>query len=162
MAKRWIIRRAARAVPLVEKGAKRFTAVPVQDPRILSWRMHYDMRLVRTVSPQHFAPPPKVDSAILAINRRKSRSLPRINRSLEHWRPMDCGTRGRRYSRLWRACSRLLRLRSWSECWGGSGAPHREAERRAVGTVFHTMLQHVLSNRWPKLSASSKGKFKRE
>ena len=29
------------------------------------------MRLVRTVSPQHFAPPPKVDSAILAINRRK-------------------------------------------------------------------------------------------
>ena len=144
------------------RGAKRFTAVPVQDPRILSWRMHYDMRLVRTVSPQHFAPPPKVDSAILAINRRKSRSLPRKDQpKFRALATMDCGTRGRRYSRLWRACSRLLRLRSWSECWGGSGAPHREAERRAVGTVFHTMLQHVLSNRWPKLSASSKGKFKK-
>lgn len=153
-----------RAVLLVEKGAaKRFTAVPVQDPRILSWRMHYDMRLVRTVSPQHFAPPPKVDSAILAINRRKKPLI--ATQHQPKFRAL--AAYGLRDSRLPLLASlagvftppqitKLVRVLGV-----GRELPIGRLNEEQWGTVFHTMLQHVPSNRWPQFSASSKGKSKK-
>ncbi|MFG1735020.1 23S ribosomal RNA methyltransferase Erm [Paenibacillus sp. 843] len=153
-----------RAVLLVEKGAaKRFTAAPVQDSRILSWRMHYEIRLVRTVSPQHFAPPPQVDSAILAINRRK--------------KPLIATQHQSKFTALAAYGLRDPRLPLFAALLGVFTPPQITKLVRVLGvdrelpigrlneeqwgTVFHTMLQHVPSNRWPKRSASSKGKFKK-
>ncbi|MGG4090408.1 23S ribosomal RNA methyltransferase Erm [Paenibacillus lautus] len=153
-----------RAVLLVEKGAaKRFTAVPVQDPRILSWRMHYDIRLVRTISPQHFAPPPKVESAILTINRRKKPLI-----SAQHQPKFTAlAAYGLRDSRLPLfvaiagvftppQITKLVRLLGVNR-----ELPIGRLNEEQWGTVFHTMLQHVPSSRWPKLSTSSKGKSKK-
>ncbi|MDL1163889.1 23S ribosomal RNA methyltransferase Erm [Yersinia pestis] len=153
-----------RAVLLVEKGAaKRFTAAPVQDSRILSWRMHYEIRLVRTVSPQHFAPPPQVDSAILAINRRK--------------KPLIATQHQPKFTALAAYGLRDSRLPLFAALLGVFTPPQITKLVRVLGvdrelpigrlneeqwgTVFHTMLQHVPSNRWPKFSASSKGKSKK-
>ncbi|MGG4344111.1 23S ribosomal RNA methyltransferase Erm [Paenibacillus lautus] len=153
-----------RAVLLVEKGAaKRFTAVPVQDPRILSWRMYYDIRLVRTVSPQHFAPPPKVVSAILAINRRK--------------RPLIAAQHQPKFTALAAYGLQDSRLPLFASLAGVFTPPQITKLVRVLGvdrelpigrlneeqwgTVFHTMLQHVPPDRWPKLSTSSKGKSKK-
>jgi 23S rRNA (adenine-N6)-dimethyltransferase len=66
-----------RAVLLVEKGAaRRFTSAPAADPRILAWRIRFELRLVRTVPPACFSPPPGVDSAALLISRRKRPLIP--------------------------------------------------------------------------------------
>lgn len=152
-----------RAVLLVEKGAaKRFTAVPIQDPRILSWRMHYDIRLVRTISPQHFAPPPKVDSVILTINRRKKPLI-----ATQHQKFTALAAYGLRDSRLSLfvalagvftppQITKLVRLLGVDR-----ELPIGRLNEEQWGTVFHTMLQHVPSSRWPKPSTSSKGKSKK-
>lgn len=143
-----------RAVLLVEKGAaKRFTAASLQDPRILSWRMHYEIRLGRTVSPQHFAPPPKVDSAILSINRRRQ-PLVDMQHQLKFRALAAYGLRNPRLP-LSAALSgiftppqitRLVRVLGMDRELPMCGL---NEEQWAV--VFHTMLQHVPPNRWPRL-----------
>ncbi len=56
----------------MEKGAaKRFTAKMVKDRYIITWRMYFNMRLVRGISRDNFSPPPKVDSAMVYISRKK-------------------------------------------------------------------------------------------
>ncbi len=60
-----------RAVLIVEYGAaRRFTADPITNPRILGWRMWFDVTFVQTVSSDHFSPPPRVNAAILRISRK--------------------------------------------------------------------------------------------
>ncbi|MGG3283143.1 23S ribosomal RNA methyltransferase Erm [Paenibacillus solani] len=143
-----------RAVLLVEKGAaKRFTAVPIQDPRILSWRMHYEIRLVRTVSPQHFAPPPKVDSAILSIKRRR-KPLVDLSHQLKFRALAAYGLRDLRLP-LSAALSgiftppqitRLVRVLGMDR-----ELPMCRLNEEQWAVVFHTMLQHVPPSRWPRL-----------
>ncbi|WP_248925686.1 23S ribosomal RNA methyltransferase Erm [Paenibacillus hamazuiensis] len=66
-----------RAVLIVEKGAaRRFTEAPSANPRLLSWRMLYEFRVVRTVERSAFSPPPAVDTAILTISRREQPLIP--------------------------------------------------------------------------------------
>lgn len=61
-----------RGVIVMEKGAaKRFTAKMVKDRYIITWRMYFNMRLVRGISRDNFSPPPKVDSAMVYISRKK-------------------------------------------------------------------------------------------
>lgn len=62
---------------ILEKGAaRRFTASMTTDPRLLTWRMHFTFEL-RTVVPRaHFAPPPRVDAAIVRIARRDRPLVP--------------------------------------------------------------------------------------
>src|SRR5699024_5773757 len=60
-----------RGVIVMEKGAaKRFTSNFVKDPYILAWRMWFDLRYVKGVSRKNFSPPPRVDSAMITINRK--------------------------------------------------------------------------------------------
>ncbi|XEC93297.1 23S ribosomal RNA methyltransferase Erm [Paenibacillus tarimensis] len=60
-----------RAVLMVQLGAARgFTADPITDPRILTWRMRFDLKIVKSISRNHFSPPPSVDSAMLYIRRK--------------------------------------------------------------------------------------------
>lgn len=150
-----------RAVLLVEKGAaKRFTAAPTQDPRILGWRMLYDIRLVRTVSPHHFAPPPQVDSAILTINRRgkplldarqKPKFLALAAYGLRDARlPLFAAMAGVFTPPQITKLVRVLRVER--------EYPIGRLNEEQWGTIFDTMLLHVPSNRWPRLRNSAKGK----
>jgi len=61
-----------RGVIVMERGAaKRFTAKHFKDSYVLAWRMWFELRLEKSVPREHFSPPPKVESAILSIKRKK-------------------------------------------------------------------------------------------
>jgi len=66
-----------RGALILEKGAaRRFTEGSTLDPRLLMWRMIFRFE-IRTVIPRtHFAPPPRVDAAILRIVRRDNPLVP--------------------------------------------------------------------------------------
>lgn len=66
-----------RGLLIVELGAAyRFTADPVVDPRVLGWRMHFDLRIAQRVPRDRFSPPPRVDAALLRIERRPRPLIP--------------------------------------------------------------------------------------
>lgn len=57
----------------MEKGAaKCFTSNKVKDPYVMAWRMWFDLSIERGISREHFSPPPKVDSAMVSIVRKKN------------------------------------------------------------------------------------------
>lgn len=61
----------------MEKGAaKRFTSRFVKDSYIIAWKMWFDICYVKEVSRKNFAPPPKVDSAIITIKRKVKPIVP--------------------------------------------------------------------------------------
>lgn len=143
-----------RAVFLIEKGAAiRFTAKnPITDPRILKWRMWFDFQLVRTVSPDHFSPPPRIDSAVLTVCRRKNPEVP-----VHHHRGfMALAKHGLRYaySPIYVAfagvftppqITRLVRMLGVQQT-----QPVCSLNEQQWGRLYLTMLQHVPSFRWPK------------
>lgn len=142
-----------RAVFLIEKGAaKRFTANPITDPRILKWRMWFDFQLVRTVSPDHFSPPPRIDSAVLTVCRRKNPDVP-----VHHHRGfMALAKHGLRYpySPIYVAfagvftppqITRLVRMLGVQRT-----QPVCSLNEQQWGRLYLTMLQHVPRFRWPK------------
>ncbi|NYV68370.1 23S ribosomal RNA methyltransferase Erm [Bacillus sp. Gen3] len=60
------------AVIIMEKGAaKRFTSKSVKDWYVMAWRMWFDIRIERGISKDHFSPPPRVDTAMVSIVRKK-------------------------------------------------------------------------------------------
>src|SRR5690606_17398581 len=64
------------ALILEEGAARRFTQSTRPDPRLLMWRTQFQFEL-RTIIPRsHFAPPPRVDAAILRIARREQPLVP--------------------------------------------------------------------------------------
>jgi len=66
-----------RAVLIMEKGAaKGFISRTIRKPRILVWRMWYEMEMVKAVSRNCFSPPPNADSAIFRIRRKPEPLLP--------------------------------------------------------------------------------------
>jgi 23S rRNA (adenine-N6)-dimethyltransferase len=143
-----------RAVLLMEKGAaKRFTASPIANPRILAWRMWYEIRLVRTVSPNHFSPPPRVDSAVVTISRiiepivpphHQERFLALAAYSLRYPAlPLDESLAGVFTPPQLTRLTRALNIdRSRPVCC---------LCEQQWGELFLAMLQHVPPHRWPKL-----------
>lgn len=74
-----------RAFIVMEKGAsKRFTASIVRDSYVMAWRMWFDLKVERSISREYFSPPPKVDSALLSIRRKKSPLVPYRNKNALH------------------------------------------------------------------------------
>lgn len=66
-----------KGVILMEKGAaKRFTSKFVKDPYVIAWRMWFDLRFEKSVPRKYFSPPPRVDSAIVSITRKKKPLVP--------------------------------------------------------------------------------------
>ncbi|GGA43115.1 ribosomal RNA small subunit methyltransferase A [Kroppenstedtia guangzhouensis] len=142
-----------RAVLVVEKGAaKRFTADPITNPRILKWRMWFEMKMGRTIPPRNFSPPPRVDSAILILQR-KDQPVVALH---HHSRFMALATYGLKSPHL----SVPLALK-------GVFTPpqlkhllrHLKMDRDTPicsltedqwGVVFNTMIQVVPPFRWPK------------
>lgn len=141
------------AVLLIEYGAaKRFTAKFIREPRLLQWRMQFDLKLIEAVPRTAFFPQPKVDSAILRIQR-KADSLMKGGRlrifaglaehALQHpGLPVQAALRGiftpPQMKRLFPALGLdrdtpvgLVTETQWSD-------------------IFRTMLEKVDPIRWPK------------
>ena len=138
---------------VMEKGAaKRFTTHPSSNPRILTWRMYFDLKMGRTIARYHFSPPPKVDSAVLFIKRKEKPLIPIRSRSF-----------------FFSLASYALKNPDLpvSEAFKGIfTSPQITHLTKALGidrntlvsrlsdfkwaTVFHTMVRYVPSYRWPK------------
>ncbi|WP_317891271.1 23S ribosomal RNA methyltransferase Erm [Paenibacillus oceani] len=143
-----------RAVLLIEKGAaKRFTATPIIDPRTLAWRMWYEIRLIRSVSPSHFSPPPRVDSAVVIISRKmepvvpphyQERFLAFAVYSLRYLKlPFDESMAGVFTPPQLARLTRTLKIdRSQPVCC---------LSEQQWGELFLAMIRHVQPHRWPKL-----------
>lgn len=66
-----------RAALIVEKGAaRRFTQSVTLDARLLMWRMYFRFEMRMVIPRTHFAPPPRVDAAIVRIVRRERPLIP--------------------------------------------------------------------------------------
>lgn len=62
---------------IVEKGAAlRLTSAFPADPRPVAWRMNYRMEIRSTVPRECFSPRPRVDGAVLVVERREQPLLP--------------------------------------------------------------------------------------
>ncbi|HAM80492.1 23S ribosomal RNA methyltransferase Erm [Ornithinibacillus bavariensis] len=61
-----------RAIIIMEKGAaKRFTSKSVKDWYVMAWRMWFDIRIEKGISRDNYSPPPRVDTAMVSIVRKK-------------------------------------------------------------------------------------------
>lgn len=152
------------AVLVVEKGAaKRFTAIPVADPRILAWRMWFDIRLVRTVPPNDFSPPPSVDSAVVTIRRKPNPAVP----AHHHAKFQALASYGLRYPQLpfYAAMADVFTPPQIAKLVRAIGiareTPIGFLNERQWGELFLAMLRHVHPGRWPTRSKSFKRKNKK-
>lgn len=142
-----------KALLVIEKGAaKRFTANPVIRPRILTWRMYFNLKMGQTLPPHHFSPPPRVDSAVLFIKKKTKPLIPDWCHALflslasyglkrAEW-PMDQVLKGvftgPQITRL------VKELGVTRDC------PIGWLREEQWATVFHSMIRYVLPYRWPK------------
>ncbi len=137
---------------ILEKGAaRRFTEKVTLNPQLLMWRMIFQFEL-RTVVPRaHFAPPPRVDAAIVRIARRE--------------RPLITAKEGRRFM-AFAAYVLSEPGRPAADAFKGIFTPaqlraalkNAQVDREQAvalltlgqwASLFHTMLQHVVPYRWP-------------
>ncbi|MFZ5969339.1 MAG: 23S ribosomal RNA methyltransferase Erm [Bacillota bacterium] len=141
------------AMIMVEKGAaKRFTANPIMDSRILRWRMWFDIELARVVSRDNFSPPPKVDSAVLRI---KGKNNPKVSPK-QHLQFMGLAENGLKYPQ-WPICEALKSIftppqmnRLMKNIGMDRDTPICLLSEEQWGDVFHTVIQYVEPFRWPK------------
>lgn len=142
-----------KALLMVEKGAaKRFTSTPVVNARILTWRMWFELKLVREVPRHFFSPPPRVDSALLRIRRRKQPLVPHN----QHLRFRAMADYGLKHPRL--PISEALlgiftppQIKHLVKNIGADrNSPICSLNEEQWATVFMTMLRHVEPFRWPK------------
>jgi 23S rRNA (adenine-N6)-dimethyltransferase len=141
------------AVLLIEYGAaKRFTSRHVRDPRLLGWRMRFDLEWIEAVPRDHFSPPPSVDSAIFRI-RRKAEPLvaPRHSRlfaglaeyALKHPdAPVGVALKGVFTAPQLAHLCRNLGVRPQ--------APVCTLTEEQWGETFRTMIERVPPYRWPR------------
>ncbi|WP_054951508.1 23S ribosomal RNA methyltransferase Erm [Numidum massiliense] len=143
-----------RAVLVVEKGAAiRFTATPITDPRILTWRMWFHLERGRSISPNNFSPPPRVDSAVLVIRRKET---PPIDaRHHRQFAALAAYGLTAPHAPLHMALdgvftppqvTRLVRQLDVAQ-----EAPIGTLNERQWRIVFQTMQTHVTRFRWPKI-----------
>ncbi|MEF2967841.1 23S ribosomal RNA methyltransferase Erm [Paenibacillus sp. M1] len=138
---------------ILEKGAaRRFTQRDTLEPRLLMWRTQFQFEIENFIPRTHFAPPPRVDAAIVRIMRRE--------------RPLVPAKEGRRFAAFAAYMLREPRLMAAHALRGiftpaqlkvtlnqaGVGREQAVAsisvEQWAV--LFLTMLRHVAPYRWPK------------
>ncbi len=138
---------------ILEHGAaRRFTQTSTLDPRLLMWRMNFDFEMRTAVPRTHFAPPPRVDAAIVRIARRP---CPRISVK-----------EGKRFIAF--AAYALSEPRvAAAEAFKGIFTPAqlstafknaKVVREQAIASLsldqwaslFHAMLRHAAPYRWPK------------
>lgn len=143
-----------RGVLLMEKGAaKRFTSNYVKDPYVIAWRMWFDIQYVKGISRKNFSPPPKVDSAMVKINRKANPIVP-YSDYLVFWGlvdyvlknpqlSLDYALRGAFTVPQIKRLKRNLRLKN--------EIPVAELTEEQWGILYETMVKHVPKFRWPRI-----------
>ncbi|MEC0210502.1 rRNA adenine N(6)-methyltransferase family protein [Paenibacillus ehimensis] len=146
-------------VLIIELGAaRRFTADPVTQARILGWRMQFDLKLAEPVPPDRFSPPPRVQCAILTVRRKKEPLV----RPSDHARFMGLVTQALRvpaaplYGALgpWFTPAQLKHLVKLLRV--DRSVPVGVLNERQWADVFETMIRYVEPYRWPKACGSSR------
>nr|WP_257350326.1 23S ribosomal RNA methyltransferase Erm [Pseudalkalibacillus decolorationis] len=143
-----------RAVLTIEKGAaKRFTANTITNPLILRWRMWFNIEITMAISRENFSPPPKVDSALIRIQRKKN---PLVEHKY-HSKLASLAEYGLKYPHLpihdvlkgiftapqMKQLIKNMRVKR--------DAPISSLKEHQWGVVFNTMIQYVEPYRWPKM-----------
>ncbi|MFB0843352.1 ribosomal RNA small subunit methyltransferase A [Paenibacillus oleatilyticus] len=146
-------------VLIVELGAaRRFTADPVTQARILGWRMQFDLKLAEPVSPDRFSPPPRVQCAILTVRRKKEPLV----RPSDHARLMGLVTQALRvpgtplHAALgpWFTPAQLKHLVKLLRV--DRSVPVGALNERQWAAIFETMIRYVEPYRWPRAGGLSK------
>ncbi|MEI3612728.1 23S ribosomal RNA methyltransferase Erm [Pseudogracilibacillus sp. SO30301A] len=143
-----------RGVIVMEKGAaKRFTSNFVKDPYVIAWRMWFDIRYVKDISRKNFSPPPRVDSAMIIINR-KVKPIVSYRDYLIFWGlvdymfknpqlSIDLAFRGVFTRPQIKHLKRNLRIKNEVSV--------ATLSEQQWGLIFETMVKHVPKFRWPKI-----------
>lgn len=147
-----------KGVIVMEKGAaKRFTSSVVKNDYVLAWRMWFDITYVKGISKSNFAPPPRVDSAMITINRKPSPLVPNrdylkfiglANYVLKN--PQQCideALKGVFTPPQIKHVKRVLRI--------AHDMPVTALSEQQWGELFATMVRHVPKFRWPKAKKHS-------
>ncbi|OXS52468.1 hypothetical protein B1A99_33955 [Cohnella sp. CIP 111063] len=138
---------------ILEHGAaRRFTQPVTLDPRLLMWRMIFEFEMGTAVPRTHFAPPPRVDAAIVRIARRPC--------------PLISVTEGKRFIAFAAyALSEPRRVASdafkgiftpaqlSTACKNAKVAPEQAVASLTLdqwASLYHAMLRHAAPHRWPK------------
>ena len=142
-----------RAVLITEFGAaKRFTRNPITDPRILSWRIWFDLDLLQPLSPQNFSPAPRVAAAILQIRRRQQPIV--VPREHQHFLGLAKQVLHAPHAPLGEAFRHIFTPKQIRLLLRNLGlerdAPICSLTESQWGIVYLTMRQHVPPERWPK------------
>ncbi|WP_213021634.1 23S ribosomal RNA methyltransferase Erm [Siminovitchia terrae] len=144
-----------RGVIVMEKGAaKRFTSNFVKNPYIIAWKMWFDIRYVKGISRKNFSPPPRVDSAMITINRKAKPIVP-ISDCLIFWGladyvlknpqlSIDLALRGVFTPPQIKHLKRSLRI--------NNEVSVATLSEQQWGLIFETMVKHVPKFRWPKIN----------
>lgn len=143
-----------RGVIVMEKGAaKRFTSNFVKDAYVISWRMWFDIRYVKDISTKNFSPPPRVDSAMITINRKAKPIVP-YSDYLIFWGladyvlknphfSVDLALRGIFTPSQIKHLKRELRINNETSV--------ATLSEQQWGLIFETMVKYVPKFRWPKI-----------
>ncbi|MXQ52160.1 23S ribosomal RNA methyltransferase Erm [Shimazuella alba] len=142
------------AVIVMEKGAaRRFTSRLVKDPYIIAWRMWFDIRYVKGISRRNFSPPPRVDSAMITIKRKKKPIIPvadylifrgLVDYVLKNPRlTIDLALKGVFTPPQIKYLKRNLGIKN--------DFPITSLSEHHWGIIFETMVKHVPKFRWPKI-----------
>ncbi|WP_019850112.1 23S ribosomal RNA methyltransferase Erm [Desulfitobacterium sp. PCE1] len=143
-----------RGVIVMEKGAaKRFTSNFVKDPYIIAWKMWFDIQYVKAISSKNFSPPPRVDSAMITINRKAKPIVP-YSDYLIFWGlvdyvlknpqlSIDLALRGVFTPPQIKHLKTSLRIKN--------EVTVATLSERQWGLIFETMVKHVPKFRWPKI-----------
>ncbi|WP_212963437.1 23S ribosomal RNA methyltransferase Erm [Siminovitchia fordii] len=141
-------------VIVVEKGAaKRFTSNFVKDPYIIAWKMWFDIQYIKGISRKNFSPPPRVDSAMITINRKAKPIVP-ISDYLIFWGlaehvlkdpqlSIDLALKGIFTPPQIKHLKRNLRI--------NNEVSVATLSEQQWGLIFETMVKHVPTFRWPKV-----------
>lgn len=151
-----------RGVIVMEKGAaKRFTAKSIKNAYVLAWRMWFDIHYFKGVSRDHFSPPPRVDSAIIKITRKKEPMIPHKDYFVflglaEHVLkkpqfPIDFALKGIFTSLQMKHLRKNLKV-------------HHETSVGTLselqwGIIFKTMVQYVPRSYWPRIKKKNLNRF---
>ena len=146
----------------MEKGtAKRFTAKSVKNAYVLAWRMWFDIHYFKGVSRDHFSPPPKVDSAIIKITRKKEPVIPYkdyiaflglVEHALKKPQfSIDFALRGIFTPTQIKHLRKNLKV--------DKGTPVGTLSEGQWGIIFKTMIQYVPRFYWPRIKKRNLNRF---
>ncbi|MBR7795938.1 23S ribosomal RNA methyltransferase Erm [Agaribacter marinus] len=149
-------------VIVMENGvAKRFTSNFVKESYVIAWKMWFDIQYVKGISRRNFSPPPKVDSAVIKINRKAKPIVP-ISDYLIFWGLADYALKHPQYTieialkgiftpPQMKHLKRNLQI--------NNETPVASLTELQWGSLFETMIKYVPKSRWPKIKKAKLNHF---